>query len=423
MKPSTKRLLEAAKHAAPKPHPRAKYDEHAEVVAELVEKRNFTVQAAVEWLFENKAPGVTKVNIPLIAGALRRRFQRARLSATNQTTLSHMQPNTEIITQEHGDALTIIVPGAESLPPSLLANIEEGFRDSFAQAEKWRLQALAIKVTSPDQKAEMKLARTIRLELKDIRVNAEKKRKALKEDSLRLGKAIDGVNNLLLAAIEPLERHLEEQEKFAERLIAEQRAKLQADRSQALAPYLAAGQVVPPLDAMTEEQWAGYLSDAKLLHEAKIERERREEAERIAREQAEAAERERLRIENERLQREAAEREAKAKAEREAAERELARIKAEAEAAAAKERAERERLERELAEQKAAEEAKIKAEAAARRKAAAAPDKAKLRGVATSVRAIFVPETTTDEAAPVRAEIVATIESFAKWIETQTECL
>ena len=392
-----------------------------------------------------------------------------------------MQPNAEIITQEHGDALTIIVPGAESLPPSLLANIEEGFRDSFAQAEKWRLQALAIKVTSPDQKAEMKLARTIRLELKDIRVNAEKKRKALKEDSLRLGKAIDGVNNLLLAAIEPLERHLEEQEKFAERLIAEQRAKLQADRSQALAPYLAAGQVVPPLDAMTEEQWAGYLSDAKLLHEAKIERERREEAERIAREQAEAAERERLRIENERLQREAAEREAKAKAEREAAakaqreaeekarkerealeakakaereaaakaqreaeekarkerealeakakaereaaERELARIKAEAEAAAAKERAERERLERELAEQKAAEEAKIKAEAAARRKAAAAPDKAKLRGVATSVRAIFVPETTTDEAAPVRAEIVAKIESFAKWIETQTERL
>lgn len=363
-----------------------------------------------------------------------------------------MQPNTEIITQEHGDALTIIVPGAESLPPSLLANIEEGFRDSFAQAEKWRLQALAIKVTSPDQKAEMKLARTIRLELKDIRVNAEKKRKALKEDSLRLGKAIDGVNNLLLAAIEPLERHLEEQEKFAERLIAEQRAKLQADRSQALAPYLAAGQVVPALDVMTEEQWTGYLSDAKLLHEAKVERERREEAERIAREQAEAAERERLRIENERLQREAAEREAKAKAEREAAakaqreaeekarkerealeaaakaereaaERELARIKAEAEAAAAKERAERERLERELAEQKAAEEAKIKAEAAARRKAAAAPDKAKLRGVATSVRAIFVPETTTDEAAPVRAEIVAKIESFAKWIETQTERL
>jgi len=83
MKPSTKRLLEAAKNAAPKPHPRAKYDEHAEVVAELVEKRNFTVQAAVEWLFENKAPGVTKASIPLIAGALRRRFQRARLSKTN----------------------------------------------------------------------------------------------------------------------------------------------------------------------------------------------------------------------------------------------------------------------------------------------------------------------------------------------------
>ena len=361
-----------------------------------------------------------------------------------------MTPTTD--TTQQGEVLTIIVPGADSLPPSLLVNIEEGFRDSFVQAEKWRQQALAIRVTSADQKAEMKLARTIRLELKDIRVNAEKKRKALKEDSLRMGKAIDGVNNLLLAAIEPLERHLEEQEKFAERLIAEQRAKLQADRSQALAPYLAAGQIVPALDVMTEEQWTGYLEDAKLLHEAKIERERREEADRIAREQAEAAERERLRIENERLQREAAELEAKAKAEREAAakaqreaeekarkerealeakakaereaaERELARIKAEAEAATAKERAERERLERQLAEQKASEEAKAKSEAQERRKAAAAPDKAKLRKVAEVVRAIYIPETTTDEGAAVRAAIVAKVEGFAKWIEAQTEKL
>lgn len=83
MKTSTKRLLEAAKHAEPKPHPRAKYDEHVPVVTELVENGNFTVQAAVEWLFENKAPGVTKASIPLIAGALRRRFQRSRLSKTN----------------------------------------------------------------------------------------------------------------------------------------------------------------------------------------------------------------------------------------------------------------------------------------------------------------------------------------------------
>ena len=83
MKATTKRLLEAAATASPRSHPHAKYDEQAIVVAKLVNEQGFTVQAAVEWLFEQGQPGVTKKNIPLIAGALRRRFQRARLSTTN----------------------------------------------------------------------------------------------------------------------------------------------------------------------------------------------------------------------------------------------------------------------------------------------------------------------------------------------------
>lgn len=163
----------------------------------------------------------------------------------------------------------------------MLANIQEGFQAAFEQAEAWREKALAIKVTSLADKEAMQQAREMRLTLKNIRVEAEKKRKALKEYALVMGRAIDGVNNLLLAA--------------------------------------------------------------------KIEAAKKADAERIAREQAEAAERERLRIENERLRAEAAEREAKAKAEREA----------------------REKLERELAAKKAEEEAKAKAEAASARDPAA----------------------------------------------------
>lgn len=325
---------------------------------------------------------------------------------------------------------TLIIPGAEHLAPSLLSNIEAGFRDAFAQAEKWRAQAMAIKVTSIDQRAEMKLARTIRLELKNVRIEAEKKRKELKADALLMGKAIDGVNNLLLAAIEPLERHLQEQENFAERLMEAERARLVAERSEALRPYLTEGQAVPVLDTMTAEQWAAYLADAKLLHEAKIEAARKAEAERIAAEQAAAAERERLRVENERLRAEAAEREAKAKAEREAAERaqreaaEKARKEREAlEAKAKAEREAREAAERELAAKQAAE-AKAAADAAkAAKKAAAAPDKAKLQAIATAVRALPVPTVSTPEAATVLADITAKIESFAKWIETQTASL
>jgi hypothetical protein len=315
--------------------------------------------------------------------------------------------------------ITLVIPNGDMLPQSMLSNIREGFQSAFEQAETWREKALAIKVTSLADKEAMKQAREMRLVLKNIRVEAEKKRKALKEDALVMGRAIDGVNNLLLAAIQPLERHLEEQERFAERLAEQERQRRLSERTEALQPYLEANQVIPALDAMTDDQFAKYLEDAKLLHAAKLEAAKKAEAERIAREQAEAAERERLRIENERLRAEAAEREAKAKAEREAAELELNRIKAEQEAAAKKEREAREKLERELAAKKAAEEAKAKAEAEAIKKAAQAPDKEKLLLIAESVRSIKMPSVSTDEAKRILADISTKRDNFAKWIENQ----
>lgn len=366
--------------------------------------------------------------------------------------------------------ITIVVPEKDQLPPSLLSNIETGFKESFAQAEKWRTQALAIQITSPDQKAEMKMARAIRLDLKAIRVNADKTRKNLKADALLMGRAIDGVYSLLEAAIVPIERHLEEQEKFAERMAeAEQQATL-ARRTAELAPYLAEGQIVPPLDVMSADQFASYLVDAKMLHAAKIEAARKAEADRIAREQAEAAERERQRIELERLRKEAVEREAAAKAEREAAEKAqreaAAKAKAEreeiqrqhaadvaaaaerqriADEAAAKERAAiqakadaerkaaqaatdaanaaREKLEREVAAKNAAEAARLKKELAEKAKANRAPDKQKALAFAATVRALQTPEATTAEGKAVIAEITAKIEGFARWIEKSAESL
>lgn len=306
--------------------------------------------------------------------------------------------------------ITLTIPDAQQLSASLLSNIESGFKSAFEQAEKWRNQALALKVTSLDQKAEMKLARTMRLELRNIRISGEKTHKAMKADYLLAGRAIDGVKNLLLAAIVPLERHLEEQEQYGERLAEAERLRVKAEREALLAPFLGEGQPMVALEVMGAEQWDSYLSDAKLLHAAKIQAAQRAEAERIAREQAEAAERERLRIENERLRAESLEREAKVKAEREAAENEIARIKAERDAANARE-----------AQRVAQEAAQANVEAAAAKKAAAAPDRAKIRIIAQDVRSLTVPAVSTPEGAAVLAEITNKIEAFAKWIETQSE--
>lgn len=265
--------------------------------------------------------------------------------------------------------ITIVVPEKDQLPPSLLSNIESGFKPAFEQAEKWRTQALAIQITSADQKVEMKQARLLRLELKNTRVAADKTRKNLKADALLMGRAIDGVYNLLEAAIVPLERHLEEQEKFAERLAEAERLRLKAEREAVIAPFLGEGQPIAALEVMSGEQWDRYLADAKLLHEAKIEQARKAEAERIAAEQAAAAERERLRIENERLVKEAAEREAAAKAEREAAEKAhreaAAKAKAERDALEAKAKAEREEIQRQHAAEAAAAAEKVRKERAA----------------------------------------------------------
>jgi len=356
------------------------------------------------------------------------------------------------MTTTENTAISIVVPEKDQLPPSLLTNIEAGFKSAFEQAEKWRTQALAIQVTSLDQKAEMKLARTIRLELKAVRVSADKARKALKADALLMGRAIDGVYNLLEAAIVPMERHLDEQEKFAERLAEAERMRLKAEREAILAPFLGEGQPVAALEMMSGEAWDRYLADARLLHSAKIEQAQRAEAERIAAEQAAAAERERQRIELERLRKEAVEREAAAKAEREAAEKaqreaaakakaerdaleaaakaereaaekELARIKAEAEASAKKEREARAKVEAELATKKAAEEKAAAELAASQKKAARAPDKQKALTFAATVRTLKTPEATTAEGKAVMAEIAQKVENFAKWIETQASNL
>ena len=226
------------------------------------------------------------------------------------------------MTTTENTAIAIVVPEKDQLPPSLLTNIEAGFKSAFEQAEKWRTQALAIQVTSLDQKAEMKLARTIRLELKAVRVNADKARKALKADALLMGRAIDGVYNLLEAAIVPMERHLDEQEKYGERLEAARVQLVGEQRRAALTPFCMVVQTNEQLAALSDHDFACLESDAKLLHETKLEQARKAEEERIAAEQAAAAERERQRIELERLRKEAVEREAAAKAEREAAEME-----------------------------------------------------------------------------------------------------
>ena len=334
----------------------------------------------------------------------------------------------------------------EGLEPATEKSLKETFLVYFEQAEEWRSKALAIQVAGVDDKDSMKAAKAARLELKSIRCAAENARKKLKEDSLRKGRAIDGIYNMLEFAIKPLEEHLEAQEKYAVRLEMERMEKRRAERLAALEGL----DYTPAVDLgqLTEDAWKGLLQDAKDLHQLKKERERKAEEERLAKEKAEAEERERMRLENERLKAEAAAREAVMKAEREAAEKarleaekvaaaERAKLEAERAAAEAKARAEREarekaeaearrlREEQEAREKAAAERVRSEslARAEAERKAKRAPDKAKLQGYANELLTVELPAVTTAEAGAVLAEIERRVEDLAAWIESKIENL
>lgn len=318
------------------------------------------------------------------------------------------------------------------------------FQPIFDQAEQLRVQANAINVTDATQVTEIKQARALRLQLKEARVKSEHVRKTLKEESLRKGKAIDGIANVIKFLIEPLEERLLQQEQFAERKEAERKAALKSSREELLRPFNVDTSFYQ-LGEMPEQTFAQLLDSTRLAHDARIEAARKAEAERIAKQQAEKADRARIRAENDRLKKEAEAREAaaieerrknekavaaaaakarrereaieaKAKAEREAAEASAAEERGRLEAVAAKERAAREKLEAQARAAKQAEERRVAAEAAARKRAELAPDKEKLVAFAASLRALAVPVVTSPAAVKLAEEIRGEVEHVAAWV-------
>jgi hypothetical protein len=110
------------------------------------------------------------------------------------------------------------VAAENNLPANNADTLRAAFLPFFEQASEWREKAFAIKVTNIGQTAEMGRARQARIALKDIRVQTEKTRVAMKEDSLRTGKAIDGMSNVIKFLIEPIEKYLLDQEEYGKRM-------------------------------------------------------------------------------------------------------------------------------------------------------------------------------------------------------------
>lgn len=265
-------------------------------------------------------------------------------------------------------------------------------------------------------------ARKLRLEMRAHRSACKQTKDTVKADILLAGRLADAYFNRVTSPLESAEARLDEIEKAAERAEAARKAALKTERTAELSAFGVDCQFYD-LGSMPAEGYAQLLSSSKIAHEAKIAAEakakedariaaEKAEAERVAREEAEAAERDRVRLENERLRAEAE----AARKEKEAAEAKARAEKAEAERLAKIEREKREALEKAERDRVAAEEKRQKDEAAAASRAAAAPDRDKLNALADLVETIEAPEMATAAGRRAAAAALSAIQDLAKQI-------
>src|SRR3989337_4027719 len=97
-----------------------------------------------------------------------------------------------------------------------------------AVISQWSKDYMMLTVSGLDDKDGYKAVKEARLTVKGKRVEIEKKRKELKEDSLRFGRAIDTEAKRITALLEPIETHLQTQEDVIDK--EKERIKQEAER-------------------------------------------------------------------------------------------------------------------------------------------------------------------------------------------------
>jgi len=219
-----------------------------------------------------------------------------------------------------------------------------------------QVQMEVVKTLVKGEKLHVEKAKRVRIDLGRIASKAAAQKKADKDELLLQTRFIDALFNTVEGAARITQNEAKEIEEHFEKLEAERKATLRAERWSVLSEFMDHEPI--GLDNMEQTVFDNLLSGAKFAHEAKLKAEQEAEAERLRLIEEQRIEQERIRQENERL-----------KAEAEAKEKELAaerkRVEEERKAADAAAKAERDALEAEAAKQRAIiEQERKEAEAA-----------------------------------------------------------
>lgn len=214
-----------------------------------------------------------------------------------------------------------------------------------------------------------KIARELRLKTVKIRTGAEEVKDDRKKIHLLKGNLEQAAYNLIKADCLLIEAAFTQIEKAREIAEKKRKAELKAERLVIMEPYesVCSTQFID-LENMGEDDFQKLLDGARLSLETKLEAEKKAEEERLAVIEAERIRQEEIRLENERLKKEAEEKE-KALAE------ERAKVEAERKKQEAIRLAEQKKADELLAKQKAEAEAKLKSEQEKAKKAQEEADK------------------------------------------------
>jgi hypothetical protein len=336
---------------------------------------------------------------------------------------------------------------AESVSVEKRNEVQSVLNYVFNGVSKMREQLDTVSVKDENDKTNMKLANTIRLGVRQVRLDAEKTFDAKRAEVQAQMISYKTEDQLWLKAkqtMQILTKEIEEQARWKEetrqRFESEQRAlKIQ----QRVARISAVSSDIPLSDfeSMSDEGFEIFFEQLERIYVEKMEAARKAEEERIAKEKAEAEERERIKVENERLRAEAeakkkelADQRAKAEAERIAFEEEARKAKEIADAKLKAERQEKERLEAELKAKAQAEiaarkevearaAAELKAQQDAEKKAKAAPDKTKLNELANLFENFSFPEVKSEEAQAILNDVKSLMLKVSNYIREKTQAI
>ena len=264
---------------------------------------------------------------------------------------------------------------AENVSVEKRKEVQTVLNHVFNGVSKMREQLDNVTVTDENDKVNMKLANTIRLGVRQVRLEAEKTFDAKRAEVQQQMLSYKTEDSLWLKAkqtMQILTKEIEEiarwKEETKERYEAEQK-ELKIQQRMVKVSKVAPEMERSEFENMSDETFEIFFAGIEKAYNDKIESERKAEEERIAKEKAEAEARELQRLENERLKAEAEKREKEIEEERKANELKFAEERAKAKAEADRIEAENKALLKAEQEKKEKLEAELKAKLEAEQKA------------------------------------------------------